>query len=296
MQSLLHVLHNRSRLLVMAVLDREPSAFAKQLEDFKPLVGVVLTDGWDVCPNFEAFAKPVKIECRMAAVPFNTPVPPFIPDRMLTLELERRNVVVDFLSSLAVMFRQAACLEKSASQAQARLSYTAIRGLLPAFQQVLYAWLTAKSDCRRVFLQDSSSPFAFTLLCSSPWTPSLFPMDVVLELTRSPALYGRSLLEQMGWTEARHHILKKRHKEVDARLPGLLPNSRGAKRPSGPPRDASGSRRPSRRPAKRGRWDSPTRDSRPSSRRPPFRGSRGSRGSRGASSSSRGSASKQNRA
>ena len=297
MHSLFQVLRDRDRLLVMSVLEREYSAFTRQMEDFKPLVGVALSEGWDVCPAFEAFAKPVQIDCREAAVPFNTPVPPFVPEKFLKLELDRRNTVVDFLSSFTILFRQAASLEKSASQSMARLAYTAIRGLLPAFQQVLFAWMTAKTDCRKIFLQDSASPYAFTLLSSSPWTPSLFPLEVVLELTRSPALGGRSLLEQMGWTEARHHVLKTRQRELDTRLPGLLPSSSGgSKRPSGPSSHRGSSASHSyRRPAKRGRWDSPRHSSHRGSRKPPFRGARGSRGNRGASSSARGSASKQSR-
>ena len=101
MQSLFQVLQYRNRLLVMAVLDREYSSFTRQMEDFKPLVGVALSEGWGVCP---AFAKPVQIECREAAVPFNTPIPLFVPDKLLRLELDRRNAVVDFCPPLLFCF------------------------------------------------------------------------------------------------------------------------------------------------------------------------------------------------
>ena len=158
----------------------------------------------------------------------------------------------------------------------------------------LYTWISAKVDCRRVFLQDSSSPYAYTLISSSPWTPSLFPVEVVLELSKSPALQGRSLLEQMGWTKSRHNLLKKERSKLDTCLPGLLPSSSGGgRRPSGPPlHRASGPSYSSNRPAKRGRWDPRPRQD---SRKPPFCGAKGSHGARGASYSSRGSASGQRR-
>ena len=59
-----------------------------------------------------------------------------------------------------------------------------------------------------MFLQDSFSPYAYTLLSSSPWSSSLFPVSIVLELSKSPALQGLSLLEYFGWTESRYDQLR----------------------------------------------------------------------------------------
>ena len=78
-QSLFQVLHDRDSSLVQSLIDREFTAFAKQLVDFKPLVGVLFSDGWEVCPTFVAFAKPDRINVKEAAFHFNTPVTLFFP-------------------------------------------------------------------------------------------------------------------------------------------------------------------------------------------------------------------------
>ena len=294
MQSLLQVLHDRDRALVKAVLDREFSTFSKHMDDFKPLVGMVFSDSWSVCPSFEAFAKPKLLNPGDDSLHLMAQTTPFVPTKLLTQESEKRAVVVDFLSSLAMLFKLAASLEGS-NQMMSHLAYTAIRGLLPAFQLALFSWISIKTDCRKIFLQGSASPFAFTLLSSSPWTPSLFPVDVIVELVKSPALLGRPVMEALGWTEYRHKLLQRRQKDLDPRLPGLLPGSAGGarRRRSAPPsrRDYAASASPFR-PAKRGRWDS--RSQRGAKK--PFRGSRGSRGARGASTSAKGSASGQRQA
>ena len=293
MQSLLQVLRNRDRALVKAVLDREFSSFTKHMEDFKPLVAIVFSDSWDVCPSFEAFAKPKLLDPAADALLCNAQTTPFVPTKLLTQESEKRSIVVDLLSSLALLFKLAASLESSNSTLS-QLAYTAIRGMLPAFQLALFSWISIKTDCRRIFLQGSSSPHAYTLLSSTPWVPSLFPVDTIVELVKSPALQGQHLMDAMGWSEYRHSQLTRRAKEIDTRLPGLLPGSASNKRRhrSTPP-SRQDSRpftpRSSSRPAKRARWDNrPRRSS-----KKPFRGSRRSRG---ASSSARGSASGQRQA
>ena len=178
-----------------------------------------------------------------------------------------------------------------------QLAYTAIRGMLPAFQLALFSWISVKTDCRRIFLQGSSSPYAYTLLSSTPWVPSHFPVDAIVELVKSPALHGKHLMEAMGWTEYRNSLLQRRVKDIDTRLPGLLPSSAGNKRRrcSTPPsrRDAGPSTSAyTSRSTKRPRFDSQHRRG----NRRPFRGSGGTRSSRGASSSARGSAPKQTQA
>ena len=214
-QSLFKILHERDRSLVQAVIDHEFSAFAKQMIDFKPLVGVMFLDGWEVCPTFEDFAKPEPLNIKDAALHFNTPVTPFVPEKLLHQGVDRRGTLVDFLFFLVILFRQAFSQESSPSLLQSRLTFMAIRGHLPAFQLALYSWISAKVDCRKVGLQDSYSPYVYTVLSSSPRTPSLFPVEAVLELSRSPALQGLSLLEQMGWTESRHNLLKKERGKLD---------------------------------------------------------------------------------
>ena len=102
MQSLFQVLQDCDRSLVQAVLDREFSTFAKYMEDFKPLMGVLFSEGSGVCP---AFAKPVPLCCKEAVLLFNTPIPPFVPEKLLHQEFDCRSTVVDFLSSLAILFR-----------------------------------------------------------------------------------------------------------------------------------------------------------------------------------------------
>ena len=139
MQSLLQVLQDRDRALVRAVLDREFSSFSKHMEDFKSLVGVVFSDCWGVCPSFEAFAKPSLLRPKEATLYFGTPIPPFVPEKLLRQEMERRSTVVDFLSSFAMPFKLAASLEGS-SPMQSHLAYAAIRGLLPAFHLALFNW------------------------------------------------------------------------------------------------------------------------------------------------------------
>ena len=106
---------------------------------FQVLQGVLFSDGWGVCPTFEAFAKPILLCVKEAALHFNMPVTPFVPEKLLRQEVDRRGTVVDFLSSLAILFRQAASHESSPSPLLSHLTYTAIRGLLLAFQLALYS-------------------------------------------------------------------------------------------------------------------------------------------------------------
>ena len=292
MQSLLSVLHDRDRALVKAVIDDEFQAFSKSLVDFKPLMGVIFSDRWDVCPSFEDFAKPKQIEINDDALLLAASPTPFVPTKFLSRELDKRQAVVDFLSSLAMFFKLAASLEGSDTPLS-QLTYTAIRGILPAFQLALFSWMSSKIDCRRIFLQGSSAPFAYTLVSSSPWCPSLFPLDTVLELVKSPALQGKQLMQALGWTKGRDSLLRNKAKDISPRLPGLLPGRAGFKRG----RHSSSARDPgpstsSYRPAKRRRGDPlPRRDA-----KKPFRGSRGSRRTRGASSSAKGATAKQHQA
>ena len=56
-------------------------------------------------------------------------------------------------------------------------------------------------------------------------------------MTQSTVLQGLSLLEQLGWSEARGALLRGDHKLLDRSLPGLLPGaSGGRRRPSAPSR------------------------------------------------------------
>ena len=66
---------------------------------------------------------------------------PYMPIRFLRLEADRPGVVVDFLSSLAILFCQAATEEGSRDPLALRLTFTAIQGLLPGFQLARYSWL-----------------------------------------------------------------------------------------------------------------------------------------------------------
>ena len=107
MKSLFKVLHDRDRSILQSVIDRDLT-LSKLLVDFGPLVGVLFADGWEVCPAFESFAKPENINLKNAALHFNANCTPFVPDRLLHQEADRRSALVDFLSSLAVLFHQAA--------------------------------------------------------------------------------------------------------------------------------------------------------------------------------------------
>ena len=49
-------------------------------------------------------------------------------------------------------------------------------------------------------------------------------------MTQSPVLQGLSLLEHLGWTEARVALLRKDQKLIDPYLPGLLPGTSGGRR------------------------------------------------------------------
>ena len=143
-------------------------------------------------------------------------------------------------------------------------------------------------DCSKVFLQDSS-PSAFTLLLSSPWLSSLFPVDVLSAMTQSPVVQGLSQFEHLGWTESRDALLTREWKLIDPSLPGLLPGTSGGRHhPSTPSSRFSYVRHPSTsssgRDTKCRRYD-PTSRFRQEKGKPPFRGSGGSRGA-----SSRGSA------
>ena len=58
MQSLFKVLNDQDRFILQAVVNRDFSALPKLLVNFKPLVGVLFLDGWEVYSAFEALAKP----------------------------------------------------------------------------------------------------------------------------------------------------------------------------------------------------------------------------------------------
>ena len=294
LQSLLSILKDRDRALVKAVVDQEYSAFTKYFVDFKSLMGVIFTDKWNVCPSFEEFAKPELISLVEDALYLDASPTPFVPNRFLTRELDKRKTLVDFLSSLAMLFKLAASLQSSDTQSS-QLVYTAIRGVLPAFQDALFSWMSCKIDIRKIFLQGSSSPFAHSLINSSPWVPSLFPFFTLLELTKSPCLQGKKIMQSIGWSPSRNSTLKDRAKEIDPRLPGLLP-PRSAPGPSGikrrlrSPHGSGFGASTSYSNSKRFKGSSqPRKDS-----KKPFRGCRGSRRGRGDSSSTaKGSASKQ---
>ena len=66
-------------------MDKDFSLLLKVLLDFKPLVGVMFSDGWDVSPDFEAFLKPDIINLHEAAIDFIGPVSPYVPPRFLRL-------------------------------------------------------------------------------------------------------------------------------------------------------------------------------------------------------------------
>ena len=102
--------------------------------------------------------------------------------------------MVDFLSSLAILFSLATSDRDSRDLMAPRPALTTIHGLLPGFQLALYSWLCTKVDIRRIFLQNSLLPFSISLLSSSPWTASLLPEEVVTPMTLSPVLQGQSQL------------------------------------------------------------------------------------------------------
>ena len=291
LQSLLSVLKTRDRALVKAVVDQEYTTFTKNFIDFKPLMGILFADGWNVCRHFEDFAKPQRLAIGDDALQLGASPTPFIPAKFLDRELEKRQILVDFLSSLAMFFKLAASLE-GADTPMAQLTYTAIRGILPTFQLALFSWMSSKVDVRKIFLQGSSFPFAQTLISSSPWVPSLFPLDTVLELIKSPALQGKRLMQALGWSERKDSTLKQRSRDIDPRHPGLLPASTGIKRRLGSPPGHGPGPSTSFRSTKRQRKNPRQRRG----DRQPFRGSKGSRRGRGASSSARGSAPKQSQA
>ena len=290
LQSLLSVLQDRDRALVKAVVDQEFPTFAKCFTDFKSLMGVIFTDQWKVCPSFEDFAKPEQISLVEDALILRASTTPFVPNRFLLRELEKRNKLVDLLSSLALLFRLAASLQGSDTPSS-QLTLTAIRGILPSFQEVLFSWMSSKIDIRKIFLQGSKSPLAHSLIHSTPWVPSLFPFFTLLELTKSPCVQGKDIMRSLGWSSQRDSLLRDKQKDIDPRFPDLLPGSSGIKRRlQSPPGRRFGPSTSSSGASKRFKGTSlPRKDS-----RKPFRGVRGSRrGRKDSSSATKGSSSKQ---
>ena len=151
-QSVFKALQEKSHLIVQAVLNSDFSALSKVLIDFKLLVGVLFEDGWDVCPSFETFSKPDSLNLREETFGFIAKDTPIVPAKFLRLKTERRGIIVDILSSLAILFKRAATEERFSDTLPLRLSFTAIWGLLPGFQSALFSWIKSKVDIRKIFL------------------------------------------------------------------------------------------------------------------------------------------------
>ena len=80
---LFKVLHDQDRSNLQAIIGSNFSALSKVLVDFKPLMGVLFTDHWEVCPAFEAFAKPNLINLKSAALNFSSCWMPFVSVKLL---------------------------------------------------------------------------------------------------------------------------------------------------------------------------------------------------------------------
>ena len=112
----------------------------------------------DLLYVFDAFAKPEQIDIKSAAMNFSSRWTPFVPNKLLRQEVDRRGVV-DFLSLPAIIFPQADSQNSNSSPLNSRLTITAIRSLLPGFQLALYSWLCTKVKWFWFWLGPSSTPY-----------------------------------------------------------------------------------------------------------------------------------------
>ena len=77
---------------------------------------------------------------------------------------------------------------------------TTIRQFLSSFKNLLVSWIKAKTDIRKIFLQDSKSSYAHSLMLSNPWSVHLFDPDLIAEMKKNE-LRGKTILQACGWSE-----------------------------------------------------------------------------------------------
>ena len=98
---------------------------------------------------------------------------------------------------------------------------TAIRQFLSSFKNLIVAWIKAKTDIRKIFLQDSKSSYAHSLMLSNPWSAHLFDPDLVLDMKKNE-LRGKTILQACGWAETRNKQLKAQQNKIDLSQPSVL--------------------------------------------------------------------------
>ena len=147
---------------------------------------------------------------------------PFMPERLLKAERSARAVVVDLMSTLMQLDHLLnSDPPKSPYDSVLRSS---MKGLLFPLKESILNWFMAKLKIRRVFLQDSRTPFGLELLKSSPWHSSLFDPDAV-SLVHQWDHNHRGLGSVLNWSSALNKEFKKSHNLLNFSVKGLLVKS-----------------------------------------------------------------------
>ena len=95
-------------------------------------------------------------------------------------------VIEDAISSFALLSVVANKLERGDDVNASRVLLASVKGFLPSFKSNVIAWMKAKVDVRRIFLQDSSSTTASQLLKSNVWSKNMFDQKVVETIVSFP--------------------------------------------------------------------------------------------------------------
>ena len=146
---------------------------------------------------------------------------PFVPEKFLKKEKDLRMSVVDSLSGFFSLSHAAQKVESQNDLDLQKFILTAIRQFLSSFKNLLVAWIKAKTDIRKIFLQDSKTSYAHSLMLSNPWSAHLFDPDLVLDMKKNE-LRGKTILQACGWSETRNKQLKAQQNKIDLSQPSLL--------------------------------------------------------------------------
>ena len=204
-----------------AILNNDHTTLASVFSNFKSTTDFCFDDDWPLSKNYKEFATPDSIKLIDTALLMSSKDTPFVPEKFLKKEKDLRMSVVDSLSGFFSLSHAAQKVESQNDLVLQRFILTAIRQFLSSFKNLIVAWIKAKTDIRKIFLQDSKTSYAQSLMLSNPWSAHLFDPDLVLDMKKNE-LRGKTILQACGWSETRNKQLKAQQSKIDLSQPSLI--------------------------------------------------------------------------
>ena len=218
---LLKPLKTDNNKIVAAILNNDHATLSSVFSNFKSTIDVCFDSDWPLSKSFKDFATPEAIKLIDTALLMSSKDTPFVPEKFLKKEKDLRMSVVDSLSGFFSLSHAAQKAESQNDSDLQKFMLTTIRQFLSSFKNLLVSWIKAKTDIRKIFLQDSKSSYAHSLMLSNPWSVHLFDPELISEMKKNE-LRGKTILQACGWSENRNKQLRVQQSKIDLSQPSLL--------------------------------------------------------------------------